>query len=119
MNQLLDELDQLVTTWKADSPTCQQLPCSPLETSTQQEGLSGGRLGVKSCECGSLAPVVACFKKIPVRRESSNVSRSDVTQSDCRSSVSTINHSKHPVHTVEKQMKPAPQQGLLFSVTPR
>ena len=56
-NQFLDELDQLVSRWKASTPTCEQSSCSPLETSRKQEGPSGGRLDVKQCSCG----VLDCF----------------------------------------------------------
>lgn len=110
VNKFLHELEQLVTRYKERSPTCQSSPCSPLETSRQQEGPSGGRLDITQRGCGSLAPIVECFKKNHMRRDASSVSRSDATQRDCRSSISTISGIRK-IQCAERQVKPA--RGIL------
>ena len=83
MSNFLDELDQLVSRWKASAPTCQQSSGAILETSSRQEGPSGGRLDVKQCSI-----------KSPVCSDASRLSGQDVTACDCRSSVSNIRNSK-------------------------
>ena len=78
MIQFLDEVDQLVSKWKASTPTCQQSSSLPLETSRQQEGPSGGKLDVNQCTCGSFVSNVKCSTQSQACRDTGSVSRSDV-----------------------------------------
>lgn len=97
INEFLDEMDELGSTWKASSPTCQQSSSSPRQYSRQQEGPSGGRLDVTHCDCGSLVPIFMCSIKSPVCKDASRVSRPYVTECDCRPSVLFARSAKRPV----------------------